>query len=534
MKPGIVGVLLLALVGAACTGPSGGSGGSNRPIPHGKLTAAERTYGLAPHKDSSITYQPDVVIVGGGASSVVSQSNSGVSVVLKAGAPGLSDVKPAKVVFVTGRIVGRVIGTKKTSAGVEVFMTPVQLTDVVRDAKIKIAKVPIDPATASVIQGAGPDPNAPGMADMLKAIPEGAVEAPGTHSSGLGTYKPAEPTPAGAVSVTPSRYVLPAVDPPIPPIPKPEDLIPEAAKQATTAIPLARATLNEAIPQGNYNVAPLLSGGVGIRLLYEHQGFRIGATFQLKLAAPTVDVAIDISGGVIRYAALHLNGAAGLHLSFEAGAGPTFKNVHTDVPIEVPFDISIPLGGPLPFVLDWRQKLILKTGFSARNSTLLVTADYSIDGGIGFVYRAGTGFNVETPGKVTAITSAAENMRGISVGINSVVLSYQAKLIAGLGAFGFSTGLSAAFNTTWSMLKSTSIAVPPLTCRQVNLIMQGKVGIGWSIPKVIAAVVNFFLGLFGSKATLPSDGGFYFPTQNIIAPRSDWTPDQPYCRLTPG
>lgn len=545
MKRAIGGVLVIAILGVtACTsqGGAGAGAGAYQPVPPGKLTLAERTYGLAPKDDPSVTYQPDVVIVGGGASSVVSQSNSGVSVVLKAGAPGLSDVKPGKVVFVTGRIVGRVIGTKKTSAGVEVFMTPVQLTDVVRDAKINIAKVPVDLATASVIQGSGPDPNTPGLADKLKAIPDGAVEVPGTRSSKPGTYEPAKPTAAGSASVAPAFFVPPAADPPIPvppvppipipPIPKPEELIPAAAERAREAIPLAKATVQD-IAQGNYRVTPILSGGVGLRLLYDRQGFRIGATLQLKLAAPTVDVAIDISGGVLSYAALRLNGAAGLRMSFEAGAGPAFVNVHTDRPVEIPFDISIPLGGPLPFVLDWRQKFILKTGFSARNSTLLVTADYSIAGGIGFAYRKGTGFKVETPGKVTAVTNAAENMQGISVGINSLVLSYQAKLIVGLGAFGFSTGLSAAFNTTWSMLKSTDISVPPLPCRQVNLIMQGSVGIGWSIPKVVAAVVNYFLGLFGSKATLPSSGGFYFPEQNIITPRSDFTPDKEYCRLKP-
>ena len=81
MKRCIVGVLVVALLGVTgCTNQGGRSDVSRH---QGTTSAAERMFGVAPKEDASITYQPDVVIVGGGASSVMSQSNSGLSVVLE-------------------------------------------------------------------------------------------------------------------------------------------------------------------------------------------------------------------------------------------------------------------------------------------------------------------------------------------------------------------------------------------------------------------------------------------------------------------
>lgn len=539
MKRGIVSIVVLALLTAACTGPSGGDG---KPTPAGDLTPAERTYGLAPKKDPSITYQPEVVIIGGGASSVVSQSNSGVSVVLKTGAPGLSDAKPGKVVFVTGRIVGKVVGTKRTSAGVEVFMTPVQLTDVVKDAKIKV-NVPVDLAASNVIQGQNFDsvpgsttPN--GSTDQLKAIPDGGAEESTAKSSGQpldepGPYEPASPEPDATVA--PASFVLPAggADVPmaVPPVPQPPPIppIPPGAKAVAEAIPAAKAFPGGRAVDGGYTMSPVVRGGVGVRLAYDKAGTKISATLLLKLGAPSVSAVIDISGGRITYASMQLRGAAGIRMEFEAGSQLGLQG-NTNSQVAVPLDFAIPLGGPLPLVLDWRQQFILKTGFSAKNSTLSLTADYSFGGGIGFTYRPGN-FTVNTPGKVTATTDAVDNMNGISVGINSLELAYKAKLILGIGAFGFASGLEVGLNTSWGVLKSTDISVPPLKCRQVTFTMLGTVGIGWAIPKAVAAVVNFVLSFFNTS--IPSSGGVR-SAPATIAQRSDYAPQLAACALKSG
>jgi hypothetical protein len=51
--------------------------------------------------------------------------------------------------------------------------------------------------------------------------------------------------------------------------------------------------------------------------------------------------------------------------------------------------------------------------------------------------RAGTPRQHPVTGPGTATTDAIDNVNGISVGVNGLVLAYQAKLIVGIGAFGF-------------------------------------------------------------------------------------------------
>lgn len=531
MKRYVAGAILVALLATtACTEGSRHSSQSNSGTPP---STAEHNFGVAPTEDPSITYQPDVVFVGGGASAVMSQSNTGLSVVLRADAPRVSDLAPGKILFATGRIVGRVVGSKKVAGGgVEVFMTPVQLTDVVKDAKIT-TDTPVDLAASTVYHGQdfGTVPAAVTPPKDGAVMPKsGAVEESTTDSSGKPLdqpqpYEPASPTPSSETSSTRS-YQLPPVafvaaavrGPSIPPVPT----IPEEAR---AAIPAALAFPGNTTVTGGYAITPVARGGVGIRLAYDKGGTKINATLLLRLAAPSVHAEILITGGVIRYAALQLRGAAGLRMQFEAGSTLGLGG-NTSSQIAVPLDFSIPLGGPLPLSLNWRQQFILTTAFSARNSTLSANADYTFGGGIGFTYRPGA-FKVEIPGKITATTDIVDNINGVSVGVNGLVLAYQAKMILGIGAFGFASGLELGFNTSWGITQGSSIGA--VICRQATLNMNGTVGIGWAIPRVLAAVINVILSIFSTS--IPSSGGVR-SAPVTIAQRSDWSPALHGCALT--
>jgi len=525
VKRCIAGVLVVALLGVtACTNQGGRS---ERPSPQGTLAAAERLFGVAPKEDSAITYQPDVVIVGGGASSVMSQSNSGLSVLLRADAPHVADLTPGKVVFVTGRIVGRVVGTRKTSGGVEVYMTPVQLTDVVKDAQIQ-TDTPVDLAASTVYQGQNFDsvPGSTSMQDNPGPLPQGAVQEGTVGSTGKPIdkpvpYEPANLAPTSTVQISPVHFVAVAANAPstapLPPVPA----------VATAAIPAALGFPGGTATMGGYSMTPVASGGVGVRLAYDKTGTKIAATLLLRLSAPTVHAEIFISHGRITYATMLLRGAAGLHMDFEAGSELGLKG-NTKSQVAVPLDFSIPLGGPLPLALNWRQQFILKTAFSARNSTLSAKADYSFGGGLGFTYRPGH-FTVDTPGKITATTDAVDSVDGISVGVNGLVLAYQAKVIIGIGAFGFASGLELGFNASWGITNGSAIGI--IKCRQATLTMTGTVGIGWAIPHLVAVVVNTILSIF--KTRIPESGGVR-SAPVTIAQRSDYAPQKEICALKPG
>src|SRR5262245_15944300 len=117
----------LALIVIAC---------QSRPLepPHlariSELTDAERKYGVAPIADQSIRYQPDVVIVKGGAGIIRTVSAAGLTWTIDPAAPGASALAPGKIMFVTGRAVGRVLALKKTSAGLAVTIGPVELPEI--------------------------------------------------------------------------------------------------------------------------------------------------------------------------------------------------------------------------------------------------------------------------------------------------------------------------------------------------------------------------------------------------------------------
>ena len=545
----MVSVLVVALLGvAACSNqgdPSDRSQGdpSDRSSPQGTLALAERNFGVAPKQDPSITYQPDVVIVGGGASSVMSQSNSGLSVVLKADAPHVSDLTPGKIIFVTGRIVGRVVGTKHTGGGVEVYMTPVQLTDVVKDAHIK-TDTPVDLAASTVYQGQNFDavPGSTNTQDNPGPSEQGAVQEGTVSSSGRPIdkplpYEPANPTPTNTsltgddqqspggglstIQTPPVHFVAVTASAPLTPP------LPTVPAEATAAIPAALAFPGGTAVTGGYSMTPVASGGVGVRLAHDKAGVKIIATLLLKLSTPTVHAEIIISHGRITYATMLLRGAAGLHMDFVAGSELGLTG-NTQSQVAVPLDFSIPLGGPFPLALSWRQQFILKTAFSARNSTLSAKADYTFGGGLGFTYRPGH-FTVDTPGKLTAITDAVDTVDGISVGVNGLVLAYQAKVIIGIGAWGFVTGLELGFNASWGITNGSAIGI--IKCRQATLTMTGTVGIGWAIPHLVAVVVNTILSIFKTK--IPESGGVR-SAPVTIAQRSDYAPQKEICALKPG
>jgi len=115
-----------------------------RQIKRSEMSAAEQKYGIAPTPDPNIEYQPDVIIVGGGADSVKSQDGNGFIWTIDANAAHANDLAPGKIMFLTNRAVGRVLGVRKDGDNFVLVLGPVDLVEVVRKADIHIADMPID------------------------------------------------------------------------------------------------------------------------------------------------------------------------------------------------------------------------------------------------------------------------------------------------------------------------------------------------------------------------------------------------------
>ena len=494
-------------------GSVGGNGGG--PVPGGG-SKAEQRFGVTPTRNAKVTYQPDVVLIGGGADAVVAQSNSGVSVVLKKGAPGVADLKPGKILFATGRIVGRVVATTPKGDGVEVVMTPVQITDVIRDANLSYDQ-PIDMKAMRVYQGqvfdepdattgkeqpgqpAGADTQQPTTRSDGKPISSDTGTDTSAGDSGASTdtsagdsgQSSAPPVGSGsrAPGAQPVALALPAADPG------------GGSKTAEAPVPGPTGFPGGGVSISGFDIKPLSSGGAGVQVTYDKGGTKLLGSLQLKLASPTIKAGITIAGGGVTSASLRLGGAAGVKAHFEAGT-ETGLGGNINEFIDVPLDITIPLGGPVPLSLTWRNTFILKTAFSAKNSTINGTGDYSFGGSLGFTYT-GSSFVVDAPSAVTSNVSMVESLNGVSLGVTGLVLVYRARAIVGIGAFGFAAGMELSATTSWGVSRSSDIGMLP--CRRVDLTMSGTAGIGWAIPKPLAKVINLFLSIF--KAKIPSSGG---------------------------
>ena len=108
------------------------------------MTASEVKYGIAPVPDPSVTYQPDVIIVGGGADAVRALSSTGLTWTIDAAAPRASELAEGKIVFLTNRAVGRVLDVRKDGSNLAVTLGPVAITDIIRDCDIRPGPMPID------------------------------------------------------------------------------------------------------------------------------------------------------------------------------------------------------------------------------------------------------------------------------------------------------------------------------------------------------------------------------------------------------
>ncbi len=155
----VIGVAMVAILvagcGAASSPPPGGSAGSpasNAPTgaaigspqpPTMSASDALRTYGYGPSPNPSVTFQPDVVVVGGGPASIRWGSDDGHTWAIDPAAPGASRLQVGSVMLLTSRAVGRVIDLRDEDGSRVVTVGPVQLTELFSDANFNLTQ-PVD------------------------------------------------------------------------------------------------------------------------------------------------------------------------------------------------------------------------------------------------------------------------------------------------------------------------------------------------------------------------------------------------------
>jgi hypothetical protein len=447
---------------AVVSGASGASGTSGASSVYAKMTPNELKWGISPTRNDKVTYQDNVIIMEHGADAVKAMATNGLFWTIDANAPHADEIKVNKILFATGRVMGRVLAVTRKGDGLEVLLGPVEITEVIKDADLQ-ADQPIDLDNALVYTA----PDYPGAANH-------PVESEPTSL--------AEPTiPAFFAAYTPPLTL-----------------------QSQSYIGAAKEiTIN------GYTIKPACCHSFGIRLLFDGKGVKLTAKANLYVPAGAgVRFKLLIVKSQIIDANVELYGSSGMEIGFEAGTNAGIAGNINAQNIIIPADITIPIGGmAVPFSAVFRQSLTLTTIFTAQNGTVNATGKYEFSGSIKAGKVNGGEWGVTVPTEYVVKQNLTNSISGVSLGANGLVFGYGAKVIVGIGAFGFVTGPFVTLNPVVGIRNGSSMTVagmPP--CRSGSLDVNSRYGVGWQIPAWSAELINVFLRPF-TATQIKSEGG---------------------------
>lgn len=474
------------------------------------LTKSEVAFGVAPKRGPDVEYQPGVIVMEHGDQAIRAVGGNGMSWTFDANAPNVSDFQEGKIVFATGRAVGRILGLQRTGNTVTAILGPVQVTDVIRNGRfIMDQSVDADKMITYVA------PDYPGLGNDTGLTKSASLGRPNGGGGGVETVVLSRiergrwiPTSMSRTSADGRRATYRRSG--------------HRWVDALTQLPAPQQTLG-AIPSltaddHNIRMQPVASNsGVGLQYYFvDKSGLAVTASGTVTLHTPQVRCVLKIVNGTVDSAGISIAGAAGVHLMLDSHS-PSAKFVNIHARHWVPVDFSIPLGGPIPFALTFATLFDVNSGISAQSAVIRAEGEYNFGGRI-WAGRAAGRWSLSTPAQPTTVTDLTESLSNISVGINSFALAFSIRALVGIGAFGFNAGVYAAVRFGGSILGSPTEAFP---CRQATLGVFLDSGIGWQTPGFVATAINFFLkpitgraiDAVGDITTAPPDTIFTYGRQ---------------------
>jgi hypothetical protein len=556
LKRCLVPILLVMLFGSACRksdtpesvspsgsarAPSFGTGfwQSSAPVQVGHpvklsdLSESEIRFGIAPRRGPGVTYQDNIILMEHGDKAIRSFASDGMSWTLDANAPQVNEIQEGKILFATDRCAGKVLGVQRNGNSVSVVLGPVQLNELVKEGNFAYDQ-PLDLNNAIAVVA----PDYPGALGS-KALQQ-EIQKPSTTSrngtrhnyqrsvsyyvvSNDGKWTPMRTVTAGAPSLRNAVYH-----------PDPPSLTPVAFQGQVPGLGGVAAPVPVPLPQlkqldfNNLQAYPcaLDCGGIGAKVYQEKDGVKVWVSIIFHLNSPHLVFGASVGGGGVS-ANVQLFGGAGVTVTVDATTAADFQSVQANIKELglIPAEINVPLGGLfVPLTAKLSQALDITTGFSAKTSVLHGEGSFDIDGETSASYATGRGWNIPKP-TATVKNNLAGLISGVSMGINSFVFAFDQRLMVGVGALGFAAGPYVDLLTTLTALKQSSATT--FDCRQATFEIQLGAGIGYSMPKVVASVINAILGLFGAKP-IPSWGSIVaLPKRVDLVARRDSMPA--YC-----
>jgi hypothetical protein len=487
------------------TPPSQKPGEKQTPRPHPprhKLTEAEIRYGLPPSTDPRVVYRDDVVIVGGGAESVRSESATGFIWIIDAHAPRAQELRPGSIMFLTSRAAGRVLALQQKGDDLALLLGPADITEAIKKADISFDE-PLDQSQVVAY-----------IAPNYPAVQYG----PEKNDDSSQITDPIQATPASYAS---SPYMIPSLIPYLvaspfaPQLPgSGQDLFSAAEKAMPPPIQGPQVVH---VTQGDLTTKGVCCEDRGIQAIYNNHDVVVEASAKLHFDQPRIRGEIKMNFSGVYHVHLELTGAARFEVSFEAGSASGLNSVEGNVEARVwlPVDftilnVAVPVNAGTSFGITptFQFGMYIHTGFSAKNGTLKASAKYQY-GGSFFVDYSNGKWAHGGPTVTKVDQSLPNSIEGASIGASGGSMGFLMRFIVGFGAFRVMVGPYVDFVPGIGFSKNSSItgvispgamgrAGPPV-CRTATLDLEMHAGIGYSIPQSVATFINFFLGLLHLK-----------------------------------
>jgi hypothetical protein len=163
---------------------------------------------------------------------------------------------------------------------------------------------------------------------------------------------------------------------------------------------------------------------------------------------------------------LDLEGITGMTLDIGAGAANGTADNHkfkVDVPVEVDVPVRPRVRGlPASVKVSWR--LLVDTGITGNNSTILGLGQYGLAGRLGV--RNGT---VAAAPDLSVQQSLIDSLGGITLGPSGIVIAVKTTFTGGAGTPKAMKGTFAALTVSFGVTNGSSLAFPLVICRGVDL-----------------------------------------------------------------
>ncbi|SCL44308.1 hypothetical protein GA0070606_0231 [Micromonospora citrea] len=423
-------------------------------------------FGQAPAKDpSGLTYQPDVVVVGGGAAAVRSVSGDGLVWTVDADAPGLERLDVGEVMFLTSRAVGRVAVKQRRGGQVEVTLVPVQLHEVIRDGAVKL-DVPIDAGDVDLggvtVQEV---PDLPGTVRTLAEADRDVRPAAATSA--------AEPVPARAgggrtrfaAGVRHGQRLQAA---------RPGELPPPARSKLRVTV--GKWQLGTALDARGLTLSAFHAGG---------ENFKFGGDITLRFTRLTLATDLALSGGRASYAGTSIRGIESLRVKVQAGVAEGVGD-NAKVRLEVPVDMAprqVVVGG-VPMVVILKLKFFLETALTGRNSTLTAEGEWALDGPVGV---AG---NEPVAPRFSTTTPLIDSIGGIAIGPSGLVVGSEFRFVLGFGIPGVAAGPYVKLRASIGVTNGSALGAPLARCQRVDRVIKIGSGVGLNLDGELAELIS--------------------------------------------